>query len=639
MKVFTELARIRNIPPTAVALGNFDGVHLGHAELICRMAAHAHAHGLASAVFTFSNQPYNVIAGKTVIRGLATEEDKERLLGPLGVDYLFSFKFDEGFHSMTPSAFIDDLLLSAFCARAVFCGFNFRFGAKAAGNPELLREAGAEKGFDLIVMEPYRVDGELVSSTAIRGFVEEGDMASAAKFLGRPFTLSGEIIHGNGIGRSLGFPTANIAPPEGLVIPPYGVYVTESELPEDGDGAPEGDGTGGGRRKDGGKPSDAKAVAEGFEPVDRAECPDGLRSITNIGVRPTIGDEKLLVETHIFGAPDSDLYGRRIRVGFLSQLRAERKFPDVEALKAQVESDKRSALEYVRPHGDPTGDASIPEGADIHVTRLPQHMSVTDRSDDFIELLYIADGDCGMTVGDEDIDVGAGDLLLLAPGIEHGVRAYSDDGTVIRIMVRSAAFQKSFISLLHGGNLLADFFAHTIFGKSAQPYLLFPTGGDERLREGIFGMYAEARNKDSYSDRMLKVQFEWMCLHLLREHSKQMGLYGDVKDVKTAELLWYISDHIGEVSLSAMADAFGYSTGYLCRLIKKLTGTNFSGLVNRVRFDRACELLENSTIEIARIAQDVGYCDTSNFYKAFKKHAGTTPARYRSEARAKPSEG
>jgi riboflavin kinase/FMN adenylyltransferase len=311
MKVFTELAQIRDIPPTAIALGNFDGIHLGHAELIRRMTAYARGHGPAPAVFTFSNHPYNVIAGRTVVRGLATEEDKERIFESLGVKYLFSLEFDEGFHSMPPAAFIDDLLLGAFGARAVFCGFNFRFGAEAVGNPEVLREVGTEKGFDLVVMEPYRVGGALVSSTMIRRFVEEGDVANAAKFLGRPFTLPGEITRGNGIGRSLGFPTANIALPEELVIPAYGVYVTESELSDAADGGAE-------------------------------------RSITNVGVRPTIGDEKLLAETHIFGAPDNDLYGRCIRVGFLSLLRTERRFADVEALRAQVELDKQSALAYER---------------------------------------------------------------------------------------------------------------------------------------------------------------------------------------------------------------------------------------------------------------------------------------------------
>jgi riboflavin kinase/FMN adenylyltransferase len=314
MKIFTELKHMPDIPPTAVALGNFDGVHLGHAELIRRSVALARECGLAPAVFTFSNHPCNVLGGKTLIRSVCTESDKEAILGALGVEYLFSFKFDEGFHAMSPETFISDLLLSTLNARAVSCGFNFRFGAEAAGGPDLLREAAASRGFGLVVMKPYRVDGTLVSSTAIRERVEGGDVAGAARLLGRPFSIKGEIMKGNGLGRNLGFPTANIALPDGLVVPAYGVYVTESRL---GDGAEE--------------PPPSGAF---------------LRSVTNVGMRPTIGDEKLLAETHIFGAPDKNLYGRQIRVNFLSMLRRERRFSGLEELKAHVELDKRSALAF-----------------------------------------------------------------------------------------------------------------------------------------------------------------------------------------------------------------------------------------------------------------------------------------------------
>jgi riboflavin kinase/FMN adenylyltransferase len=306
VKIFTDLQQIRDIPPTAIALGNFDGVHLGHAELIRRTARYAASRGLSPAVFTFSNHPYNVLKGKTLIRSVTTESDKERLLESLGVEYLFSLRFDEGFHTMAPQAFVDDLLLGAFRARAVFCGFNFRFGAEAAGDPGLLRAAGAAEGFDVAVMEPYKVKGALVSSTMIRALIEAGDMAAVAGFLGRPFALSGEIARGNGIGRGLGFPTANIGLPDGLVVPAYGVYVTESRL----------DGAG------------------------------GLRSVTNVGVRPTIGDDRLLAETHIFGASDADLYGHTLRVNFLAMIRPERRFANVGELKTQVERDKRAALEY-----------------------------------------------------------------------------------------------------------------------------------------------------------------------------------------------------------------------------------------------------------------------------------------------------
>ncbi|MDR2162617.1 MAG: riboflavin biosynthesis protein RibF [Clostridiales Family XIII bacterium] len=321
MKIFTSIEQIADIPQTAVALGNFDGVHLGHTELIRRSVTYARERGLSPAVFTFSNHPYNVISGNPLIRSVITQEDKERLLSALGVEYIFSFKFDEGFHTMLPEEFIERALLGAMRARAVFCGFNFRFGSAAAGSPDMLRVAAASKGFDLVVMEPYRVDGALVSSTMVRELIEAGDVAEAEKFLGRPFTISGEITRGNGLGRGFGFPTANIALPDGFVVPAYGVYVTESELGADTRRSLHGNG------------------AEGYS--SRV-----MRSVTNVGVRPTIGDDRLLAETHILGAEYGDLYGHRIRVGFLSMIRPERRFVGTGELIVQVERDKDAALGY-----------------------------------------------------------------------------------------------------------------------------------------------------------------------------------------------------------------------------------------------------------------------------------------------------
>jgi len=371
MKVFTHIDDIRDIRPTAVAVGNFDGVHLGHAELIRRTVRYAKEHGLAPAVFTFSNDPYNVIEGKTLVRRIQTERDKEELLRGLGVAYLFSFRFDETYHVMTPQTFIEDLIVRAFGARAVFCGFNFRFGAGAAGDPDMLCETDAGKGFNTIVMDPYRVGDTLVSSTVIRDLIADGSMEEAAAYLGRPFNISGEIDRGNGIGRGLGFPTANIALTEGLVIPAYGVYVTESEIT----GAPQ-DGTSNSAPKDtlSGKPEDTQGDTledtSGGTPEDTSSdtlentsgntledtsgnaledmsgSGEWRRSVTNIGVRPTVGDSRLLAETHIFGVPDKDLYGHRIRVNFLSVIRPEKKFANLDELRAQVELDKRSALTY-----------------------------------------------------------------------------------------------------------------------------------------------------------------------------------------------------------------------------------------------------------------------------------------------------
>jgi riboflavin kinase/FMN adenylyltransferase len=305
MQIYSSLDQIGDIRPTAVALGNFDGVHLGHAELIRRMTAYAKSHELVPAVFTFSNHPQNVLSGRTVIRSLLSQNDKAQVLAGLGVEYLFTLPFDSHFHEMSPHSFIDDLLLGSFRAKSVSCGFNFRFGAKAAGHTLTLEHAATDKGFNLDVMEPFEIDDSIVSSTLIRGLIAEGNVGEAAAYLGRQYSLSGEIVKGNGYGRKLGFPTANIAVDDDMVSPAFGVYVTESEL-----------------------------------------LGQTYRSVTNIGIRPTIGDNKLFVESNIFGLPDEDLYGFNTRVRFLAMIRPETKFNSMDELARAIDSDKRAAEEY-----------------------------------------------------------------------------------------------------------------------------------------------------------------------------------------------------------------------------------------------------------------------------------------------------
>jgi riboflavin kinase/FMN adenylyltransferase len=302
MKIFHSKADIKDISPTAVALGNFDGVHRGHAELISRTARYARLHGLKSAVFTFSNHPQNVIAGRDIVKYIIPPDEKVELIRALGVDYLFSLPFDESFHAMPPSSFVRDLLLGAFNATAVSCGFNYHFGQDASGNTVSLEEATGREGFHMEVMEPFIVDGVLVSSTLIRGLITEGRVRQCAKYMGCRFTIGGEVIRGNELGRRLGFPTANVAPDARLVNLAHGVYVTETEV--------------------GGKT---------------------YPSVTNVGVRPTVGGDRALAESHLLGF-DANLYGARIRISFLEKLRDERKFADTKALTAQIARDKEAAL-------------------------------------------------------------------------------------------------------------------------------------------------------------------------------------------------------------------------------------------------------------------------------------------------------
>jgi AraC-like DNA-binding protein len=282
-------------------------------------------------------------------------------------------------------------------------------------------------------------------------------------------------------------------------------------------------------------------------------------------------------------------------------------------------------------------DFLIPKDVDVHVLRHPRYMPVRDHSHDFIEFVYIYQGDCIQHVNGKDIESQEGDLFLLAPGVYHHITTFDDDSIVIYIMIRKSTFQNAFMSLLKQSDLLSAFFAHVIYGKNTYPYLLFITGNDKKLKNWIFSMYEEATSRDDYSDRMLNTQFEWMCLYLLRNHIGRMDLYGHgFRAIRVMELLGYINENFRSITLSGMASHFKYSTGYLCRLIKKATGMTFSDLVLRTRLGKACDLLSNSNIPIAQIAGDVGFCDTSNFYKAFKKRHGLTPAQYRKTASGNP---
>lgn len=304
MIVFNSLEEIKNIEPTVVALGNFDGVHAGHRELIRRAMQTAGDAGIKSAVFTFSNHPRNVMSGTNDVKNIIYQDTKIAILEELGVDYMFSIPFDEEIRTMDPEVFIDHILLDTFKMREAYCGFNFKFGYKGAGNPEVLARNAITKGFGIHVLQPVAVDGEVVSSTLIRGLIESGDVNKVRKFMGRYYSIEGEVVVGNRLGKRIGFPTSNLNIDEGMVSPPNGVYVTQCLY-------------------------------------------NGVRypSITNVGVKPTIGEYQKNVETHIFNF-DKELYGKNIRVEFLEKLRDERKFESVEALSKQITEDCITAKAY-----------------------------------------------------------------------------------------------------------------------------------------------------------------------------------------------------------------------------------------------------------------------------------------------------
>jgi riboflavin kinase/FMN adenylyltransferase len=293
-----KVTRLPDVQPRAgrsVAVGTFDGVHLGHREVIAG----------SDSVLTFDPHPVSVVAPQHTPRLLTTPERKAELIASLGVEELIVIPFDAEFAKLSADDFINDVLVGALGAGQVAIGENFRFGHKAQGDPALL---SADGRFKTVVHPLLEVDGEIVSSSHIRGLLLAGEVREANLLLGAPFQLGGEVVHGDERGRDLGFPTANLIPDEALVCPGHGVYACLTD----------GRGT--------------------------------VRSVpaaVSIGVRPTFKTGRgELIEAYLLDF-DGDLYGSEMRIEFLERLRGERRFGSAEALVEQMHHDVERTRELV----------------------------------------------------------------------------------------------------------------------------------------------------------------------------------------------------------------------------------------------------------------------------------------------------
>jgi riboflavin kinase / FMN adenylyltransferase len=282
--------------PRQIAVGEFDGVHIGHREVIRG----------ADTVLTFEPHPRVVVAPQAAPKLLTSLEVKADLIAGLGVEELVVIPFDERFAEQPPQAFIDSVLVGQLGARTVAVGENFRFGAKAEGDAALLQ---AQDAFETRVVPLVGVDAEIVSSTHIRGLVVAGDLEQANRFLGSPYQLRGIVVHGDERGRTLGYPTANLVPDDALCYPGHGVYACRAAVRDE----PEGE----------------------WRWWDAA---------TNVGVRPTfVTGRGVLVEAFLVDF-EGDLYGRELRLAFLERLRGEQRFDSADALVEQMHRDVEAAV-------------------------------------------------------------------------------------------------------------------------------------------------------------------------------------------------------------------------------------------------------------------------------------------------------
>ena len=294
-KIPNELSK-----PSSIAIGNFDGVHLGHQKVIKKMLEEAQKDQLLPIALTFNPHPLKVLKPQEAPPLITSLEEKIRILKLLGVKNIIVLDFEEALFNLSPEEFVKEILLGKLKAKFVVVGENFRFGKNRVGDVNALCELGEKWGFRAFIQPSVILEGMPVSSTRIRRIIREGNMKEAWKLLGRPFKIVGKVIYGRKRGKRLGFPTANINP-ETELIPRRGVYAVFVEAEE-----------------------------------------SLFRGVMNIGFNPTFDDKTLSLEVHILNF-NRDIYGERLGIYFIERLRDEKRFANIEELKKAIKRDLECA--------------------------------------------------------------------------------------------------------------------------------------------------------------------------------------------------------------------------------------------------------------------------------------------------------
>ncbi len=302
MKVIeTEQFKIEE--PSAVTIGNFDGIHLGHQKLIKTVLECSQNEGLRSIVFSFEPHPVEFFGRKSDFKTMFSVEEKKYIINSLGVDTLIQYPFNREFSSMSPDEFMNLLVEKTNC-KVLVVGENYHFGKDQCGDIDTLKKLGEERGIRVIGIPRVKIHDVRVSSTRIRGLINYGDMETVTKLLNKPYFSMGEIVHGDERGRVMNFPTINMLPQLKKLLPPDGVYFSRIWL-------------------------DGKVY----------------NGMSNIGLNPTFNGEARKIETHIFDF-DEFVYGKVAMVGFYKRIRSERKFKNMEDLMAQLNDDKAECRKY-----------------------------------------------------------------------------------------------------------------------------------------------------------------------------------------------------------------------------------------------------------------------------------------------------
>lgn len=300
-----ENNNIQQSASTVVTLGNFDGIHLGHQSLINKTRILALENNFKSVVFTFSPHP-KLVFNSNNFGLIMSPEEKKKAIESLNIDIYIEYIFNNEFAKTSPQTFFNDILVEKLNCKILIVGEDYHFGAGRQGDFSTLQKLGKQSGIEVIAMPSVMIDEEKVSSTRIRKCLLDTDFKLIEIMLGRPYSVIGEVVQGRQIGRTIGFPTANISAYENKVFPPNGVYAT-------------------------------KVLLNG----------QTYHSITNIGTNPTVNGNKKMVETHLINF-NQVVYGEYVEVIFYAFIRPERKFPNIDALKSEIEKNTLQVKEYFK---------------------------------------------------------------------------------------------------------------------------------------------------------------------------------------------------------------------------------------------------------------------------------------------------
>lgn len=307
MKIFHSINEFHSDKKTIVTIGTFDGVHLGHAAILKKLTQNTQNETFESTVLTFFPHPRMVLQGKSDLKLLNTINEKIELLEKIGIDNLIIHPFDETFAELNAEAFVSTILVDQLRVQKIIIGYDHRFGKNRTANIDDLISFGAQYGFEVEQISAQEIDEISISSTKIRTALEEGDIQLANEYLGYSYFLSGTVVKGKQLGRTIGFPTANISLEEDYkLVPQNGVYVVQAEI-------------------------DCKTIY----------------GMMNIGFNPTVQGKQKTIEVHLFDF-DTDIYNRKIQVAILQRIRSEKKFESIELLTKQLEEDRNFSRNYLQ---------------------------------------------------------------------------------------------------------------------------------------------------------------------------------------------------------------------------------------------------------------------------------------------------